>query len=63
MKDPIDLNQLEDIDDDQLDFIEQVLLRELHGLGAAQERLRVALAAIKLKRQGGSKKKKKKKKK
>lgn len=61
MKDPVDLDQLEDLDDDQLEFVEQILMRELQGLGQAQERLRVALATIKLKR--GKKKKGKKKKK
>ena len=59
MKDPVDLDQLENLDDDQLDFIEQILMRELHGLGQAQERLRIALAAIKLQRQNNKKGKKK----
>ncbi len=61
MKDPVDLDQLENLDDEQLEFVEQILMRELQGLGQAQERLRVALAAIKLRR--GKKKKGKKKKK
>ena len=61
MKDPVDLDQLENLDDEQLDFIEQILMRELQGLGQAQERLRVALAAIKLRRNKKKKSKKKKK--
>ncbi|MGI9502546.1 MAG: hypothetical protein ACR2RE_05775 [Geminicoccaceae bacterium] len=59
MKDPVDLDQLENLGDDQLDFIEQILMRELQGLGQAQERLRIALAAIKLQRQNNKKNKKK----
>lgn len=57
MKDPIDLGQLEDVDDEQLEFLEQILKRELDGMSEAQERLRMAIAAIRLQRQGRGRKK------
>jgi hypothetical protein len=51
MKDPVDPDELKDLDEKHLDTLEKIIQRELHNVGQARERLEKALADIRRERE------------